>query len=298
MSDSIQYDKCPFCGSEKIQTVLQIKDFTVSGEMFPVAHCWNCSGRFTQDVPGESVIGKYYQSEDYISHTETQKGFINSLYHQVRKRTLNNKFRLVKKYTGTSSGSILDLGCGTGAFLHRMKLGGWKVRGLEPDPGARAKAKELYALDVDEPALLYQLPSSSFNAITMWHVLEHVHALHNYLEQLKRLIAPGGAIFIAVPNYTSFDSLQYQQYWAAYDVPRHLYHFSPKAMKLLLDKHGLQLVTMLPMWYDSFYVSMLSEKYRTGNSQTPRATLVGFLSNMKALGHASRCSSVIYVIKA
>jgi len=298
MIDSIQYQLCPFCGSEKIQSVLQVKDFTVSGETFPIAHCWNCSGRFTQNIPAQSSIGKYYQSVDYISHSETQQGFVNSLYHRVRKRTLNNKFELVRHYAGIGEGSILDLGCGTGAFLNRMKSGGWKVRGLEPDAGARSKAKELYGLDIDEPALLDQLPSASFNAITLWHVLEHVHALHDYLEQLKRLLAPSGAILIAVPNYTSFDSLQYQQYWAAYDVPRHLYHFSPDAMKKLLNSHGLKLEKMLPMWYDSFYVSLLSEKYRTGSSHLPRATLVGFLSNLKALGHVSRCSSVIYVVKS
>lgn len=296
MKGSIQYNRCPFCGSEQIQRILLVRDHTVTGEEFPIFHCRQCSGRFTQDVPGAHEISRYYQSEEYVSHSETREGIIHNLYHRIRKRTLNQKLHLVQKYTKRQTGQVLDLGCGTGAFLNRMKEGGWEVRGLEPDPGAREKARELYGLNIEAPETLSRLPPSGFQAITLWHVLEHVHSLHDYLDRIKELISKDGAIFIAVPNYTSFDAQHYQQYWAAYDVPRHLYHFSPACMMGILNSHGLKLKTILPMWYDSFYVSMLSEKYRSGKQHLSRAFTVGLLSNMKALRHTEHCSSVIYVV--
>ena len=297
MEDVVQYQHCPFCGSENFQNVLRVKDFTVSGKEFPIAHCWQCNGRFTQQVPTQNEIGKYYQSENYISHSDTREGLVNSLYHKVRKRTLQQKFAIVERETKIKSGKILDVGSGTGAFLHQMQQGGWKVTGLEPDEGARQKAKQLYGLDFLSPDNLFRLQHGHFNAITLWHVLEHVHDLKGYLSQLKVLLAPGGVLFIAVPNYTSYDALHYQQFWAAYDVPRHLYHFSPECIEKLMSANGLHIHRKLPMWYDSFYVSMLSEEYRTGKRNLLRAFTVGLASNAKALRKAERCSSVIYVIR-
>ena len=134
---------------------------------------------------------------------------------------------MIEKTTEKSTGNVLDVGCGTGAFLHTMQKAEWQITGLEPDVTARKKAKELYNLNLDNPEKLFSLPSQSFDAITMWHVLEHVHDLHNYLYQLKKLLKTSGKLFIAVPNYTCYDEKVYKEFWAAYDVPRHLYHFSP-----------------------------------------------------------------------
>jgi predicted SAM-dependent methyltransferase len=144
---------------------------------------------------------------------------------------------------------------------------------------------------------LFTLPPDSFDAITLWHVLEHVHELHPYIERLKTLLRRHGRIFIAVPNYTSYDARSYREMWAAYDVPRHLYHFSPEAMERLLSQHGLQLQFSQPMWYDSIYISMLSEKYRHhGRGNAVKAAVVGLYSNMRAFINKARCSSLIYVI--
>ncbi|HCY89777.1 MAG TPA: class I SAM-dependent methyltransferase, partial [Chitinophagaceae bacterium] len=217
---------------------------------------------FTQDGPDEQESGAYYQSENYISHSDTRKGIVNRLYHLVRGITLNGKYRVVQKETRKSQGHILDLGCGTGAFLHTMSKKGWDATGLEPDAQARKKATALYQLNVQEPAGLYQLPKGSFDAITLWHVLEHVHDLHKYLDTMRDLLRDEGRIFVAVPNHTSTDAAMYQSYWAAYDVPRHLYHFSPACMKALMLRHGLQVRRILPMWFDAYYVSLLSEQYK------------------------------------
>jgi 2-polyprenyl-3-methyl-5-hydroxy-6-metoxy-1,4-benzoquinol methylase len=217
------------------------------------------------------------------------------LYHKVRKRTLIQKKNLIEKSTGKNKGNILDVGAGTGAFLNTMKNANWNDTGLEPDKTAREKALELYGINLQEAEKIYSLPSESFDVITLWHVLEHVHELHKYLEQLKNLLSTDGNLFIAVPNYTSGDEKIYREYWAAYDVPRHLYHFSPKAMEILLNAHGLKVEKMKPMWYDSVYVSMLSEKYKTGDSHPVKAFINGMVSNLEALSDKSKCSSLIYI---
>src|SRR5665213_2880669 len=256
----IVYDSCPNCGDKNIHLILTAKDHTVSEEEFEIWECENCTQRFTQNIPEEDKIGPYYQSQNYISHSDTSTGLINTIYHKVRKHTLVQKRKLVEKATGKKTGSILDVGAGTAAFLNNMQQAGWNSTGIEPDESARQKALELYGLDLKNAEYLYLLSPKSFDAITLWHVLEHVHDLHKYVEQLKNLLADDGKLFIAVPNYTSGDEKIYQEFWAAYDVPRHLYHFSPESMKILLTSHGLKVEAMKPMWYDSVYVSMLSEQ--------------------------------------
>lgn len=293
----IVHNTCPNCHSKNISPALAAKDYTVSGESFDIWECAACTLRFTQAVPDKEEIGRYYQSENYISHSDTDKGLINQLYHRVRKHTLQQKKELVQKNTRLRSGSILDVGCGTGAFLHTMKAAGWACTGIEPDQTAREKAFELYGLAPQAPEMLFSLAPGGFDAITLWHVLEHVHDLHGYMEQLKILLAAEGRLFIAVPNYTAADAHLYGAYWAAYDVPRHLYHFSPQAMKQLLSQHDFALESIRPMWYDSIYVSMLSEQYKTGKFHPVKAFINGSLSNFRALADKSRCSSVIYIIR-
>ncbi len=289
------YESCPNCGNKNISIVFSAKDYTVSGEQFEIWECKNCTQRFTQNIPGKEGIGKYYQSENYISHSDTSKGFINNLYHKVRKRTLVQKRKLIENTTGIKAGNILDVGCGTGAFLHTMKNANWNITGLEPDVTAREKALELYGLHLEKTEEFFSLPAQTFDAITLWHVLEHVHDLHEYIEQLKKLLKPGGKLFIAVPNYTSYDAQFYKEFWAAYDVPRHLYHFSPQSMKTLLNPHGMKIENMKPMWYDSVYVSMLSEQHKTRKQHPAKGFFLGFISNFKALFDKRKCSSVVYI---
>lgn len=296
MSQLIHYTTCPVCGSAGIKNVLSAKDYTVSGESFSIAECDNCLLRFTQDVPDAASISPYYKSENYISHTNTSKGLINRLYQSVRKKTLNQKRELIEKTTSITNGNLLDVGSGTGAFVAAMKEAGWQVTGLEPDADARTVSKQSYNIELDDINQFYNLPASSYDAITMWHVLEHVHDLQGYIAKLKLLLKENGRLFIAVPNYMSKDAAIYGEHWAAYDVPRHLYHFSPKAMQLLVEMHGLKLLQCKPMWYDSFYISMLSSKYKKGKTNLLGSFFNGLRSNIKATGHVKRCSSVIYIV--
>ncbi len=297
MSDKnfINHTLCPFCQSAAIQPVLGVRDHTVSKELFEVWHCDGCANRFTQLVPDAASIGPYYQSAAYISHSDTNKGLINRLYHLVRNYTLHSKRKLIQRVTGKEKGLLLDVGAGIGAFTDAMREAGWEVTALEPDETARQRAKTKYGLELQPPETLYTLPDARYDAISLWHVLEHVHDLHGYLQTFSRILKPGGKLIIAVPNYTSYDATVYQQYWAAYDVPRHLYHFSPAGMELLGQQKGFRLETTLPMWFDSLYVSMLSEQYKNGKSNLPGALRTGIWSNVKALSNAKKCSSVIYV---
>lgn len=293
--NTIQYTACPVCGNTKFTEIFRVKDQTVSKQDFIIMQCNSCSLRITQQVPDQQAIAAFYKSESYISHTDTAKGFINRMYHLVRGITLQSKAKLIQKETGLAMGHLLDIGAGTGAYAHTMQQRGWTITGLEPDKDARNVAKDKYHLVLEEADKLYQLPAQQFDAITLWHVLEHIHDLDKYLQTIYKVLKPGGKLFIAVPNYTCYDAIHYQTNWAAYDVPRHLYHFAPTAMQKLLQKHNLKLCKMKPMWFDSFYVSLLSEQYKGGSAQILKAFIIGFLSNIKAIPVANKCSSVIYI---
>ena len=296
MSKFIHYNSCPVCGANTISQVLSVRDFTASQEVFPILECAMCTLRFTQDVPAQEEISRYYRSDDYISHTNTSKGIINSLYQVVRKRTMMGKRKLVQQFTGIEKGKILDVGSGIGTFAHEMQTAGWDVTGLEPDEGARAVAQKQYGLQLQGVESFYQFGAGTFDTITLWHVLEHVHDLHPYVQQLKNIIKNTGKIFIAVPNYTSTDAAVYKEFWAAYDVPRHLYHFSPRAINVLMEKNRLNVETYKTMWYDSFYISILSSKYKSGRPHLLSSGWNGLRSNMSAWNDVKKCSSVIYVI--
>ncbi|MBS1916418.1 MAG: class I SAM-dependent methyltransferase [Bacteroidetes bacterium] len=295
MDDVIHYTICPVCGSSALQKMLSATDYTVSKKEFDIYECADCRLRFTQNVPGMQSIGAYYQSPEYISHTDSRKGFINSAYHFVRKLTLSGKRKTIVSSSGKNSGKLLDIGAGTGAFAHYMQEHDWDVTGMEPDQDTRKRAAALHNINLLPADTFFNLSAATFDVITMWHVLEHVHDLHNYIDQLRNVLKDNGIIFIAVPNYTSYDADVYNEYWAAYDVPRHLYHFSPQSIRKLLTQHGLELKDIKPMWFDSFYISFLSERYRKGN--LARGFFVGLFSNIKTLFNKERCSSLVYVIK-
>ncbi|MDB5230734.1 MAG: class SAM-dependent methyltransferase [Chitinophagaceae bacterium] len=290
----IHYSNCPACKSDKILPVIKAEDFTVSHEVFEIWQCSTCTLRFTQDVPDQSGIGKYYQSAAYISHTETKQGLVNRLYHSVRSYTLAQKIKLIKKISGKDTGNILDIGAGTGAFLGAIKTAGWSVTGLEPDETARRNAVEKHHVELQELNELFNLQPSSFDVITLWHVLEHVHQMQEYVQRFNELLKNDGVLIVAVPNYTSNDAEVYKSHWAAYDVPRHLYHFSLSSMETLMKQHGFKIKKILPMWFDSFYVSMLSEKYKNGRVNYLRAFINGCKSNLAAINNTGKCSSIIY----
>lgn len=283
--------ECPVCvGTEFLQKI-ECKDHTVSGETFSIMECQQCRFLFTSPRPYDVHLPDYYKSNEYISHSDTSSGLINKLYKAVRRLTLRSKLKLIKPYL--SNNELLDIGAGTGAFLSFCKEKGINTYGIEPDADARKIASEKHGIDLFTEDALNTLPGDKFSIITMWHVLEHVSDLKEYLVQLKRILHPNGRLVIAVPNHISDDAKRYGKYWAAYDVPRHLYHFSPDTIKILFEKNQFRMDFVKPMIFDAYYVSLLSEKYKTGKSNYLKAFYSGLISNMK--GGGDKFSSMIYV---
>jgi 2-polyprenyl-3-methyl-5-hydroxy-6-metoxy-1,4-benzoquinol methylase len=289
---------CPICENPNSNIEIESLDFSLTKERFSILHCQQCSLRFTSPVPNQTEIGKYYKFSEYISHTDVKEGWMNQLYHKVRIKTLAQKTKWVQSLFTGHKGHLLDIGAGTGAFVSAMKDKEWNVSGLEPDEATRKKAFETYGIQLQSIETIYQLPENEYEVISMWHVLEHVHELKPYLKQCYKSLKHNGRLIIAVPNYTSFDAKFYRKYWAAYDLPRHLYHFSPVAMNQLMDSLDFEIVQMKPMWYDSFYVSLLSEKYKeSGKLGMLLAGVIGALSNLLAMSDNTKASSIIYEIK-
>jgi len=288
-----ELSNCPVCGHSHFAPFLTAKDHTVSHEQFKIVECKQCGFVFTNPRPLKENLGKYYKSTAYVSHSDTSEGLINKVYKQVRKITLNQKYNLVKPYL--ENNNLLDIGSGSGSFLNAVKEKGVNAFGVEPDIETRESSIKKYGINVKDESALSDFEADYFSVITMWHVLEHVPNLEERVLEIKRILSPTGRLFVAVPNYTSFDASYYKEHWAAYDVPRHLYHFSPVTIRKLFNKHNMVLERVIPMKFDSFYVSMLSEKYKNGKPNLLKGILNGIKSNFKA--DNDTFSSQIYVIK-
>lgn len=270
----------------------KIKDYSVTGEEFELLMDENLQLLKTHPQPNNEELQKYYQSEDYISHTDAKRSWFEKMYHLVKQKAVRDKVSLIEYYNG-SKGIVLDIGSGTGDFLAEAKKQNWKTVGMEPSDKAKSIAKQKGVCLVES---YDELEDHYFDVITMWHVLEHVPDLDFQINELKRLLKPDGTIIIAVPNYKSFDAHFYGKYWAAYDVPRHLWHFSKSAIQQLFAQKNLKLIEVKPMWFDSFYVSLLSEKYKTGKMNVFSAFWIGLQSNLKGK-KSKEFSSHIYIIK-
>lgn len=296
MIPRVKYTSCVLCASQDIENAFVTQDYSISQEPYEIWSCKSCGFHFTQDVPDQEHIAPYYKSNDYISHSDTKKGLVNLLYHRVRNIMLARKHKLLKKLV--TQGKVLDYGSGTGYFPAYLKSRGMDVDAIEIDPEARKFAKEKFGLNVMEPSVLLdqQLQPNSYQAITLWHVLEHLYDPKRYLARFTELLQDKGHLVIAVPNHRSVDSQHYKKYWAALDVPRHLWHFDPKVMEHLGTEFGLNLVHKEAMPFDSFYVSVLSEQYkRQANSGVLTAFWNGFKSYSKSKRNVDTGSSIIYV---
>ena len=282
---------CPVCEHTEFQKFLNVKDWMITKEDFTIVKCSNCGFHFTNPIPSESVIGNYYKSEEYVSHSSSNKGIINRVYSIVRNYTLKQKVKLISDYT--NGRCLLDIGAGTGHFLNLAQSKGFQIQGLEPDVDARSFAKQNFDLTLEPLDTLLNISTESKDIVTMWHVLEHVYHLKRDLNEIVRVLKTGGYLFVAVPNMDSWDAKFYNSYWAAFDVPRHLYHFQKNTIQMLLDSFGMKCTAILPMKFDSFYVSMLSEKYKNGSVVS--GIINGLKSNINAKTYGY--SSQIYVFK-
>lgn len=289
---------CPACGQATLAISLEVTDHSVSKESFRILACPACGLRRTDPQPPAGAIGRYYASQDYVSHSDTRAGLVNRMYHLARRFMLGRKAARVRAASGRSTGRLLDVGAGTGYFAAHMRDLGWDVTALEPDEGARSAAMKRAGLEIRPLEQLAELPAGQFDVITLWHVLEHVYEPWDYLRRFHALLAPGGTLVIAVPNPDSRDARVYGLWWAAWDVPRHLWHFSAGAMQHLLARERFRQAALHTMPLDAFYVSMLSEKYQgRGVTGLIRGAWNGCLTWLASLGKATAASSLVYVAR-
>ncbi|WP_290568051.1 class I SAM-dependent methyltransferase [Leeuwenhoekiella sp. UBA6783] len=270
---------------------LKIKDYSISQEEFTLVYDEVLDMFSTDPVPDN--LGKYYLSENYISHTDSNDGLFEKVYHWVKNYMLKKKVNLISSYV--EKGTLLDIGAGTGDFLNQAKKSGWEVTGIEPSAAARKRAFEKAINLFEEDA---KVGERKFDVITMWHVLEHVPDVEKQIEWIKNHLSTDGVLIVAVPNFNSYDAKYYKNFWAAWDVPRHLHHFSSKSIKTLFEKNGFNLMEQKPLIFDSFYVSLLSEKYKSTSLLKPvSAFMIGLRSNWRAR-QTKEYSSIIYVLKS
>ena len=288
---------CPLCGSAKVERKLKTLDYSISQEPFDLLQCKQCSFIFTGNVPLENETGPYYQSETYISHSNSKEGLVNRLYHLGRTWMLKRKSKMISGLIKLP-GKLLDIGTGTGYFLHFMQKEGYEVSGVEKSQHAREFAKEQFKLEVESPEVFLKgTTKECYDIITLWHVLEHLYNPDNYLARIRSVLKKPGFLVVALPNCNSYDADFYKEYWAGYDVPRHLWHFTPDTVLQLAEKNGFHLTGMKRLPLDSFYISLLSEKYKKGKTAWVSGILKGKISFLKSLQDVKRSSSVIYILQ-
>ena len=288
-------ENCLVCGHNKFKTLFSCKDFVATGEDFQLQHCESCTFLFTNPRPSISEIGKYYQSDQYISHAGEKKGLIYKVYDIVRDYSIKQKLKLIKKYHKT--GKLMDLGCGLGYFLNGVKIDKtFDALGVDVSDEAVEYVKKTFNIDVKNESELDNLEKESFDIITQWHVLEHVHFLNERMQQLQNLLKDDGTLFIAVPNSESKDAKMYMEHWDGYDVPRHLYHFNQKSFKMLLEKHGFEIIETRPMYFDAPYISMRSEVHMKHKYPFINGAISGIKSTASALSTGEH-STLLFVVK-
>ncbi|KEO73576.1 methyltransferase [Anditalea andensis] len=287
--------KCPLCKSGHFNNYMVVKDHSITQESFTLCKCNNCSFIFTNPRPDQKNIGKYYQSENYISHSDKSNNFIDVLYKMVRSYTLGQKVGWMNAYV-KNKGRLLDYGCGTGHFLKRANKNGWQTIGLEPNKEAAELAVKNLNLSILQ-SLDDLKHENKFDAITLFHVLEHVHDLHHTLNILLQKLKKRGTLFIAVPNNMSFDAIHFKEKWAALDVPRHLYHFNQETMGILAEEFNLRIVDAVPMKFDSYYVSILSDKITNSGNNLLKSIINGYKSNNYAKNNKNNYSSLLFILR-
>lgn len=293
----VHHERCPLCSSEMISAHFTCTDHFISKEVFVINRCGTCGFLFTQDYPAENEISRYYESADYISHSDTSKGIVNKIYHLIRQLMLRKKKTIVEKLTGLKNGNLLDVGSGTGHFASVMKNSGWSVTGIEINEKARNFSTSAFNLEVIAPDHISELKAESFDCVTLWHVLEHFHDPHKYISDIISLLTPGGICLVALPNSSSFDAKYYNSFWAAFDVPRHLWHFDPDTFGYFSRKSGMKDEGCMILPFDVFYISVLSEKYKGSYWPFIKGITRAFWFSILTVFRRNGSSSVIYILR-
>ena len=271
---------------------MKIKDCFLTKETFEVSKSSYEGVLKTQNTPND--IERYYDSPEYISHTK-DNSLKSKVYQFIQGRNEKYKLKIISRYK--PSGKLLDYGCGDGTFLKFINSNkNYTAYGFEPNPKARESAASKIGI-ANIYSSLNEIEDRSLDVITLWHVLEHVPNPQEIVLKLKLKLKKEGFLFIALPNYKSFDARFYKEHWAAWDVPRHVFHFSRKgAIDFFFDECKSNVLNTYSLPFDSFYISLISENYAKNPLGILRAPFVASISNLIG-SRNNNFSSVIYVFK-
>ena len=271
-------DRCPACGSPDIGSYTTITDHYYSKENFDIAACKGCGLRFTQNRPAPEEIGRYYDSENYASHDSGKKASVFlKVYQMARDYMLGLKFNLVRQFKPEWK-QVLDYGTGEGFFTEYLLKKGKDASGIEPSAVARENFKSRTGKTLFED--IDALPADkTFQVITLWHVLEHIHTLRETMEKLTERLEQKGIIVIAIPNQKAKDLEAFGPHWAAWDVPRHLYHWDTDSLSAFMKSLGLVRIHTGQLPLDPFYIGMISARY------AGKGAVSGILTGLKSYFH-------------
>ena len=296
MSDIFKIKNCPVCDSSDFASFMDVPDWLVSKETFNISKCTSCGFKFTSDAPSENLVGPYYNSEEYVEHSDTKSGLIYSLYHKAREFMLSYKLRIISKMNVGKK--LLDVGSGSGYFLNKMATNGYDVTGVEISDKAVELCKKNFGITANSPQdFLTNKLDKDYDLITLWHVFEHVYSFEEYFDLFSNSLKDGGRLILALPNSDSTDADLYQEHWAAYDMPRHLWHFTPDTLELFASKRGFKLVKKHTLALDPFFISMVSASYKKNFTFLPITLLKAFYSFTISLFNIDKSSSLIYVLE-
>jgi SAM-dependent methyltransferase len=242
---ALETTACDLCGSTDARPRMCVHDrmYGIPGE-FQLVRCQSCGLLYINPRPDKASIGAFYPGLDYHAFKPSTgpKAKLMSWLHGREASTL---------LAGLPRGAcVFEIGCGTGDLLAALRDRGAAVQGIEPNPSAAQAARNRYGLAV-ETGILDDVPlePSTFDLIVMKYALEHVHSPHATLKRIGDLLRPGGRAVFWVPNAKSLDALLFGACWRGLDAPRHLYIFTPKTVRGLLDSAGLrvEMISYSPM---------------------------------------------------
>lgn len=269
-----------------------VKDHFLSQEVFEIKNTEWPGVKKTSPIP--LYLDKYYESKNYISHYQERKTLKNRLYKFFQLFNLKYKKNILKNLVPKGS-KVLDYGAGAGEFANLLQHD-FETLAFEPNNNAAFfLIKKLITGKVIQN--LDEIENKSLSAITLWHVLEHIPDPKNILKVFWDKLEDGGYLVLALPNPNSLDAKIYQEYWAAWDVPRHLYHYNENGIKEITKDYFLLKATK-PLILDAYYISWISEKYQKKNPIMAfiKGVWNGYKSNKKAK-KTGEYSSKIYVLK-
>ena len=272
---------------EQKETHIEVVDHFLTKETFTIKKTLIKGLLKTHPAPSKNKIQLYYRSDKYISHNSTTPGVFFFIYRVIRSFNFWFKYKFVGKKELFSK--TLDFGSGDQYFMEQLQRRNHNVFGI--DPLKSNISKQVYGSVFDE-----SLDSKNFSCITAWHSLEHVHDLENTITRFHKILDDNGTVIVAVPNYRSFDARLYKSFWAAYDVPRHLWHFDKKSIKKVFSNNGFSFIKSAPLLFDSYYVSLLSERYKKSIFRVFNSIVVGTVSNIIGF-FTKEYSSNIFVFK-